>query len=204
MLSFVMMSFHFLLFVPSIVSFHSLHSQVSHSGPLSIRHLAKLPTSPISQVLSIRSKNERGTSTSLFMAPQQGQYTSFWGIFVTALQFAGPIFFLTLQLSSIFTAIEITKSKSCGPLSPLPFISLFTNSFVWSLYGLLKMDSTVFIPNSCGVMASLYCILAFHKHAQVKPNKLYIRKFRKTTYEIPVTIPAMPPLNFCIHSFFLQ
>ena len=112
--------------------------------------------------------------TPLALMAVQGQYTSFWGIFVTGLQFAGPIFFLSLQFSSVLTANEITKTKSCGLLSPLPFISLFTNSFVWSLYGLLKMDGTVFIPNSCGVLASLYCILAFHKHAVTKPNKLYI------------------------------
>jgi solute carrier family 50 (sugar transporter) len=108
------------------------------------------------------------------MMSVQGQYTSFWGIFVTGLQFAGPIFFLSLQFSSVLTAMEISKVKSCGLLSPLPFISLFTNSFVWSLYGFLKMDGTVFIPNTCGVLASLYCILAFHKHTENKPNKLYI------------------------------
>ena len=108
------------------------------------------------------------------MMSVQGQYTSFWGIFVTGLQFAGPIFFLSLQFSSVLTAMEISKVKSCGLLSPLPFISLFTNSFVWSLYGFLKMDGTVFIPNTCGVLASLYCILAFHKHTESKPNKLYI------------------------------
>lgn len=72
------------------------------------------------------------------------------------------------------TALSITDNKSTGSLSPLPFVSLFTNSFVWSLYGVLKMDSTVLVPNCCGVLASLYCILAFHKHAVLKPNKLYI------------------------------
>ena len=168
----MMASFHILLFIPSIACFKGLHTLPMR--PLNIRPIAKLPTRLLTETPSIKGNDGRSKSSSLFMSPQQGQYTSFWGIFVTGLQFAGPIFFLTLQLSSVFTAIEITKSKSCGPLSPLPFISLFTNSFVWSLYGLLKMDSTVFIPNSCGVMASLYCILAFHKHATVKPNKLYI------------------------------
>ena len=123
-------------------------------------------------LLSRRIHNEKQRPP--LMMSVQGQYTSFWGIFVTGLQFAGPIFFLSLQFSSVLTAMEISKVKSCGLLSPLPFISLFTNSFVWSLYGFLKMDGTVFIPNTCGVLASLYCILAFHKHTESKPNKLYI------------------------------
>ena len=170
----MMVFFQILLLLPSIACFQGFSAKFHPASHIILRHITKLPVSRVSESLSMRGNNVKRKFTSLLMSPQQGQYTSFWGIFVTGLQFAGPIFFLSLQFSSVLTAIEITKSRSCGSLSPLPFISLFTNSFVWSLYGLLKMDGTVFIPNSCGVLASLFCILAFHKHTLAKPNKLYI------------------------------
>lgn len=173
MLTSIMVIFQILLLLPSVACFHGFNAKFRPSRHVILKHVTKLPISRVTQSLSVRGNDFKRQFTSLFMSPQQGQYTSFWGIFVTGLQFAGPIFFLSLQFSSVLTALEITKSRSCGSLSPLPFISLFTNSFVWSLYGLLKMDGTVFIPNSCGVLASLFCILAFHKHTLTKPNKLY-------------------------------
>lgn len=164
---------YLLLFLPSISGFQVIDAKLRFLRKENMKGIKKLPKSLMTGAL-LKSDVLQRKHTSHSMMAVQGQYTSFWGIFVTGLQFAGPIFFLSLQCSSVMTAIEITKTKSCGLLSPLPFVSLFTNSFVWSLYGLLKMDGTVFVPNSCGVVASLYCILTFHKHAVVKPNKLYI------------------------------
>ena len=170
MLSCSLIFLYLFICVPSICGFQVTDSKLRVQRRNNVRGLTN---SPLTQA-SFNNYSFRRKHTSLGLMGTQGQYTSFWGIFVTGLQFAGPIFFLSLQFSSVMTAVEITKTKTCGLLSPLPFISLFTNSFVWSLYGLLKMDGTVFIPNSCGVLASLYCILAFHKHTIIKPNKLYI------------------------------
>jgi solute carrier family 50 (sugar transporter) len=170
MLSCALLFLYLFIYVPPICGFQVIDSKLRIQRNLNVRGLTN---SPFTQA-SFNSYSFRRKHTSLGLMANQGQYTSFWGIFVTGLQFAGPIFFLSLQFSSVMTAAEITKTKTCGLLSPLPFISLFTNSFVWSLYGMMKMDGTVFIPNSCGVIASLYCILAFHKHAVTKPNKLYI------------------------------
>jgi solute carrier family 50 protein (sugar transporter) len=154
----------------------SLHA-LNHRSHFAINRSAQLKTLSNNPSLThsnqLRNKVPRSESR-LKMMNQPGQYTSFWGIFVTTLQFAGPMFFLSLQGSSVMTAKEISKNRSSGDLSPLPFISLFTNSFIWSLYGFLKMDPTVLIPNGCGVFSSLYCILAFHKNAITKPKKLYV------------------------------
>lgn len=45
------------------------------------------------------------------------------------------------------TMYSIKASRSTGDLSPLPYISLFANCVVWSLYGLLNADMTVLLPN---------------------------------------------------------
>jgi solute carrier family 50 protein (sugar transporter) len=157
----------------SIGSFYALNLR-SHSAINRSAQLKKLSNYPsLTHSKELRSEVPRSESR-LKMMNQPGQYTSFWGMFVTTLQFAGPMFFLSLQGSSVMTAKEIYKNRSSGDLSPLPFISLFTNSFIWSLYGFLMMDPTVLIPNGCGVFSSLYCILAFHKNAIIKPKKLYV------------------------------
>jgi solute carrier family 50 protein (sugar transporter) len=162
--------FFFSLFIASIHGFnHISHFAINRSAQL--KKISNYPSLPHSKEL--RNKVPR-SQLRLDMMNQPGQYTSFWGMFVTTLQFAGPMFFLSLQGSSVMTAKGIYKNRSSGDLSPLPFISLFTNSFIWSLYGFLKMDPTVLIPNGCGVFSSLYCILAFHKNAIIKPKKLYV------------------------------
>lgn len=92
---------------------------------------------------------------------------------VNVLKVAGPILFLSLIISSVKTAREVSKHKSCGLLSPIPNICLFTNSFVWAFYGILKEDMTIFVPNVCGVFAASYCMWVFHMHSISKPKIWY-------------------------------
>ena len=78
-----------------------------------------------------------------------------------ALSFSGPFFFLGMQLSAVLSAVNIVKDKTVGPLSIFPFVSLFTNCVLWSLYGLLKNDTTVLFPNIIGIVSGLFCIVAY-------------------------------------------
>jgi solute carrier family 50 protein (sugar transporter) len=82
-----------------------------------------------------------------------------------ALRVAGPIFFLGLQFSTAQTALKLHKDKSVGQLSPLQFISLFTNCFIWSLYGFLKPDYTVLYPNLIGVIVGLSSIFIYQLYS---------------------------------------
>lgn len=92
---------------------------------------------------------------------------------VSALRIAGPAFFLGMQGSSLNTARGILADKSVGVLSPLPFVSLFTNCIIWSYYGLLKGDPTVLVPNAIGVMSGLTCVAAYQRHSKTSPTGLY-------------------------------
>ena len=96
-----------------------------------------------------------------------------WRMFVALLKLAGPILFLSLQVSSVATARDVAARKSVGSLSPLPNITLFTNCVVWTTYGWLKRDGTIFIPNLCGIISSVYCVVLFHLHSTAKPTKSY-------------------------------
>jgi solute carrier family 50 (sugar transporter) len=50
-----------------------------------------------------------------------------------------------------------------------------TNSAVWSMYGLLKSDFTILVPNVSGLIAGIVCVAVYHANA---------RKIRKRYYFI--------------------
>ena len=90
------------------------------------------------------------------------------------LQVAGPIFFLGMQGSALQTAFKILENKNVNQLSPLPFVSLLTNCIVWSIYGVLKADKTVLVPNAIGIFVGFLCALIYHKFSKTIPHRLYL------------------------------
>lgn len=81
------------------------------------------------------------------------------------LRVAGPLFFLGMQCSSLYTAYEIHHGKSTNKYSPFPFISLITNCAVWTTYGSLKKDYTVLCPNISGLIVGVVCATIFHNYS---------------------------------------
>eukprot|EP01039_Chlorochromonas_danica_P003937 gene3938-4305_t len=75
---------------------------------------------------------------------------------VVALRTSGPLFFLGLQACSLQTAWQILNARTVGGFSLLPFISLLVNCVIWTLYGILKKDNTVFFPNALGILVGLF------------------------------------------------
>lgn len=93
-------------------------------------------------------------------------------IFNMALQVAGPMFFVFLQFSSLQTAWKINMQKSVGNFSIIPFASLFTNCIIWTLYGLLKHDSTVLLPNLSGAIVGAYCMFIYDTNFKLSDTTL--------------------------------
>lgn len=85
----------------------------------------------------------------------------------------GPLCFIGLQLSSISTALQILKNRSVGQLSCIPFSSLLVNCVIWSLYGFLKVDYTIFVPNFTGLLASIFCLWAYLKYNVSNLNNVH-------------------------------
>jgi solute carrier family 50 protein (sugar transporter) len=65
------------------------------------------------------------------------------------------------------------QKKTVGQLSNIPFLSLMTNSVVWSIYGSMKKDSTVFVPNASGVVAGIACVSIYHMYASSTNIRYY-------------------------------
>ena len=88
-------------------------------------------------------------------------------------KFTGVSLFCSLQLSQIQTAISILKAKSCKSFSIVPFVAMYTNCFVWYLYGITKNDALLIYPNFTGIFAGIFCSLSFQYVSSVKEKKAY-------------------------------
>jgi solute carrier family 50 (sugar transporter) len=85
---------------------------------------------------------------------------------VAVLRTAGPFFFMGMQISSLQTAITIAKERSVGDLSPIPFLSLLMNGSVWFIYGSVKCDWTILVPNFTAVLVGAICVSLYHINAK--------------------------------------
>ena len=63
--------------------------------------------------------------------------------------------FAFVQASGIAPIRQILKDKDTGDFSPFPFVSLYTNCAIWSLYGVLQSDQTILIANIAGTVMGL-------------------------------------------------
>ena len=93
---------------------------------------------------------------------------------VTVLSSAGPLINLSLQVASLGIAMDINKRGSVGGLSPVPFVTLLMNCVIWSQYGLLKDNKTVYIPALTGIAAAIFCSAIYDRYSkEVKKASLY-------------------------------
>lgn len=93
------------------------------------------------------------------------------------LKTAGPCFFMGMQVASLTTAYRIFTSRTTGQLSALPFMSLMTNSVLWTMYGALKDDYTVMVPNFTGSLVGILCIYVYHVNSSVEAYNNETRYF---------------------------
>ena len=76
------------------------------------------------------------------------------------LRVVGPAMFMAMQISSLNTARQVWINQDAGKLSIFPHLSMWSNSFLWTLYGLIRVDFTVLIPNFTGALTGLVCTYA--------------------------------------------
>lgn len=81
------------------------------------------------------------------------------------LEFAGPVVFCYFLLSTASSGVTIMQEKTTKSLSPVPFVTLFASCFLWSVYGLMRADNTIFIPNVIGTVVSGWCVFIFGRYA---------------------------------------
>ena len=83
----------------------------------------------------------------------------------------GVTLFISLQITQIQTALSLLKSKTCKSLSIVPFIAMYTNCYVWFIYGLLKQDFILIYPNLTGIIAGLFSAISYQYVSIVMDKK---------------------------------
>mmetsp|Transcript_12371 Transcript_12371/g.18131 ORF Transcript_12371/g.18131 Transcript_12371/m.18131 type:complete len:275 (+) Transcript_12371:180-1004(+) len=131
------------------------------------RNISSSPKRSSFDVVAAGGAQERSSTTKLSLSISPDS------MLATSLRFAGPLMFTVMQLASVKTAYGIHKAKSTGNLSPLPFTSLVVNCFVWTLYGILRKDLTVLVPNAYGIVMGLIGVVTYQNYSQQLHTKLY-------------------------------
>ena len=94
-------------------------------------------------------------------------------VVVAVLHTAGPFFFMGMQISSLQTAFRISRNNSVGDLSPIPFLSLLMNGSVWLIYGGVKADLTICVPNFTAVVVGAVCVFLYHANSRDKVSTIF-------------------------------
>lgn len=84
------------------------------------------------------------------------------------LSFAGkaaPISSIILYMAPIPTVQAFTRRQMVGSLPLLPYTSMLSNSFAWTVYGLLNSEPKLWTSNFVGFTLSIYYFLSFARYA---------------------------------------
>mmetsp|Transcript_2138 Transcript_2138/g.2960 ORF Transcript_2138/g.2960 Transcript_2138/m.2960 type:complete len:269 (-) Transcript_2138:23-829(-) len=76
-----------------------------------------------------------------------------------------PIASLALFLAPLPTIHKISQDQHVGSLSLLPYSSMATCAFVWTSYGLLNGQTTVWLSNGIGLVFALFYFVQFARFA---------------------------------------
>lgn len=70
------------------------------------------------------------------------------------------------------TIAEIKSSQTVGQLPLLPYSCMAANNVLWTVYGALQQQATIWIPNAAGILLALYFLKSFIKFAPRKAPTL--------------------------------
>ena len=63
------------------------------------------------------------------------------------------------------TLQQITKDRTVGSLPLLPYTSMIASAFLWTTYGWLNHESTIYMSNSVGLVLGVYYTFRFTRFA---------------------------------------
>ena len=74
------------------------------------------------------------------------------------------------------TIHEIIKSQTTGKLYSATFVCMYVNGIAWTLYGVVKTDTTIIIANACCFLFGVIYTLIFFYYAtqQIQTLKIII------------------------------
>jgi solute carrier family 50 protein (sugar transporter) len=98
--------------------------------------------------------------------------TPFVNPFVTFCGQAAPIASVVLFMAPLPTIHQIRKDREVGDLPLLPYSTMTTSAFLWSTYGILKKEPSMYVANLFGLVLSLYYFSQFVRFAPMRSPTL--------------------------------
>lgn len=101
------------------------------------------------------------------MTDSQNAAVAAGGLFSAFIQLCGqgaPIASVGLYFAPMPTIKEITSAGTVGNMPLLPYSSMLSNAFLWTTYGLMKMEPTIWSCNSVGIFVAAYYCVQFAKN----------------------------------------
>jgi solute carrier family 50 protein (sugar transporter) len=121
---------------------------------------------------SKRPKTGKDRSTEISNIPNRSIAMTVLQPFVTLCGQAAPIASLALFMAPLPTIQQIKKDRRVGDLPLLPYSTMTTSAFLWTTYGILKKEPSVYVTNLFGLVLALYYFFQFVRFAPMRSPTL--------------------------------
>jgi solute carrier family 50 protein (sugar transporter) len=85
---------------------------------------------------------------------------------------AAPLASMLLFAAPIPTIRQVTQDKDSGSLPLLPYTCTIASCFVWSMYGVLVKEESIWATNAIGVVTGLFYFIQFARFAPKQSSTL--------------------------------
>jgi len=82
-----------------------------------------------------------------------------------------------LQMAPFHQFREIAQTKSTADYSPIPYMSMLSNSALWFLYGISTGNTTLILSYLTAVSSAAVCTAVFAKHNTKPENSAVMKKY---------------------------
>ena len=83
-----------------------------------------------------------------------------------------PVAAISVSMAPLPTILQIRRDRSVGDFPLLPYSSMIASAFVWTAYGILKSESTIWFPNGVGLVMGVSYFIAFIEYCPPKSSTL--------------------------------
>lgn len=73
-----------------------------------------------------------------------------------------PTIFIILQGSFVKSAIDLRRDHNQRGISVIPYLTLLTNCFIWTLYAIMRHDNPLLVANLVGVFVGVGCTWVYY------------------------------------------
>eukprot|EP00922_Rhytidocystis_sp_ex-Travisia-forbesii_P061291 GHVS01090870.1.p1 GENE.GHVS01090870.1~~GHVS01090870.1.p1 ORF type:complete len:686 (-),score=96.60 GHVS01090870.1:516-2573(-) len=170
-----------------------VHSDLSSSSPPSplLGHIAEPTATPSYPLLELEKRGQAIDSAPPgWLMLLVGAHVSY-KLFTLALQSAAVLSSVAMQLTPAPTILSVSKSRSTGDLEPLPYVMLSLSAILWTMYGVLKQDLIICLPNSIGIFLGIVYVTTYRNHCNNTLQRSCLNFYMKGSAGVVVALAVV-------------